>query len=130
MIVRVCSDMSDSLQSHQLQHATFLCPWNFPGENTGLGCHFSLQAIFPTQESNWNLLHWQADSLPLILLGSPLLWLLLLLSMCHNTSSTCMYILAIFICLLPFSVSFLTTISSIEAHFGLGLFTALNSIPS
>ena len=48
----------------------------------------------------------QVDSLPLILLGSPLL-LLLLLSMCHNTSSTCIYLLAIFMCLLPFSVSFL-----------------------
>ena len=24
-----------------------LCPWNFPGNNTGLGCHFLLQGIFP-----------------------------------------------------------------------------------
>ena len=44
------------------------------GKNTEVGCHFLLQGIFPTQESNphllW-LLHWQADSLPLIHLGSP-----------------------------------------------------------
>ena len=26
-----------------------LCPWNFPGRNTGTGCHFFLQGIFPTQ---------------------------------------------------------------------------------
>ena len=42
--------------------------WNFPGENTGMGCHFLLQGIFPTQGLNWylpSLLHWQVDSLPL-----------------------------------------------------------------
>ena len=30
-----------------------LCPWDFPGKNTGEGCHFLLQGIFPTQ--GWNL---------------------------------------------------------------------------
>ena len=29
-----------------------LCPWDFPGKSTGVGCHFLLQGIFPTQESN------------------------------------------------------------------------------
>ena len=29
-----------------------LCPWNSPGNNTGVGSHFLLQRIFPTQESN------------------------------------------------------------------------------
>ena len=42
------------------------------GKNTVVGCHFLLQGIFPTQGSNLCLLHWQADSLPLSLLGSPL----------------------------------------------------------
>ena len=23
--------------------------WDFPGKNTGVGCHFLLQGIFPTQ---------------------------------------------------------------------------------
>ena len=36
-----------------------------PGKNTGMGCHFPLQVIFPNQGSNSSLLHWQADSLPL-----------------------------------------------------------------
>ena len=27
----------------------FLCPWNSPGKNTGVGCHTLLQGIFPTQ---------------------------------------------------------------------------------
>ena len=31
--------------------------WDSPGKNTGVGCHFLLQGIFPTQESNLGLLH-------------------------------------------------------------------------
>ena len=26
------------------------CPWDFPGQNTGVGCHFLLQGIFQTQD--------------------------------------------------------------------------------
>ena len=32
-----------------------LCPWNFPGKSTGVGCHFLLQGIFLTQGSNLGL---------------------------------------------------------------------------
>ena len=35
----------------------FLCPWNSPGKNTGVGCHFLLQRIFTIQGSNPGLLH-------------------------------------------------------------------------
>ena len=72
--LRIHSVMSDSLWPHRLRPARLLCPWNFPGKNTGVGCHFLLQGIFPTQGSNPNLLcllHWQVDSLPLSHLGSP-----------------------------------------------------------
>ena len=31
--------------------------WDSPGKNTGVGCHFLLQGIFLTQESNPGLLH-------------------------------------------------------------------------
>ena len=51
----------------------FLCPWNFPGKNTRVGCRFLIQGIFETQGSNLcllRLLPWQADSLPLHHLGS------------------------------------------------------------
>ena len=57
-------------------------PWGssvpeiFPGKNTGVGCHFLLQGIFPTQELNLSLLYllsWQAVSLPLMLPGKPLM---------------------------------------------------------
>ena len=47
-----------------LYPARLLCPWDFPSKNTGVGCHFPLQGIFPTQESNLHLLHWQVCSLP------------------------------------------------------------------
>ena len=30
-------------------------PWNFPGKSTGVGCHFLLQGIFPTQGLNLDL---------------------------------------------------------------------------
>ena len=33
------------------------CPWGFPGKTTGVGCHFFLQGIFPTQGSNPGLPH-------------------------------------------------------------------------
>ena len=46
-----------------------LCPWDSPGNNTGVGCHALLQWIFPIQGSNLCLLcllHWQLHSLPLV----------------------------------------------------------------
>ena len=45
-----------------------LCPWDFPGKNIGVGCHFLLQGIFLTQGLNQHLLSihdWQVYSLPL-----------------------------------------------------------------
>ena len=52
-----CSSVSDSLQLHGLKPTRLFCPWNFPGKNTGVGCYFLLQGIFPTQGSNTHLLH-------------------------------------------------------------------------
>ena len=34
---------SDSLRHHGLQPARLLCPWDFPGKNMEVGCHFLLQ---------------------------------------------------------------------------------------
>ena len=45
--VCACSVVSDSLQPF----ARLLCPWNFPGENIGAGCHLLLQDIFLTHVS-------------------------------------------------------------------------------
>ena len=35
--------MSDSMQSHRQQPTRLPCPWDSPGKNTGVGCHFVLQ---------------------------------------------------------------------------------------
>ena len=66
-----CSVMSDSLWVHECSLPRLLCPWNFPGKNTGVTCHFLLQGIFPTQGSNPHLLYWQVDSLPNAPFGKP-----------------------------------------------------------
>ena len=42
---------------HGLESARILCPWGFPDKNTGVGSHFLLQGIFPTQGMNASLLH-------------------------------------------------------------------------
>jgi len=68
------SAVSRSLQPCALWPARLLCPWDFLGKNTGVGC--LLQGIFLTQGSNPCLLclqHWLVDFLPLSHLGSPIL---------------------------------------------------------
>ena len=47
----------DSLWPHGLEAASLLRPWNSPGKITGVGSHFLLQGIFPTQGWNLGLLH-------------------------------------------------------------------------
>ena len=44
------SVISDSLQPNGLYLSRVLCPWYFPGKNTGVGCHFLLLGIFLMQE--------------------------------------------------------------------------------
>ena len=46
-LCEICSAMSDSLRPHGLYS-----PWNFPGQNTGVGNLSLLQGIFPTQGLN------------------------------------------------------------------------------
>ena len=48
----VFSIVSNCLQPCGLKLTRLLCPWDFPGKNTGVGCHFLLPGIFPTQGSN------------------------------------------------------------------------------
>ena len=51
------SVMSNSLQTHGLEPARLLYPWNSPGKNTGVSCHSPLQQIFLTQGLNLSLLN-------------------------------------------------------------------------
>ena len=43
--------MSDSVQPHRQQPTRLLCPWDSPGKNTGVGCHFLLQCMKVKSES-------------------------------------------------------------------------------
>ena len=69
--------MSDSLQPHAVVACQTPLSMEFPGKNTGMGYHFLLWGIFPTQELNLCLLHCrqspalQADSLLTEHQGSP-----------------------------------------------------------
>ena len=47
-----CSVLSNCLQSHGLYS-----PWNSQGQDTGVGSHFLLHGIFPTQGLNPGLPH-------------------------------------------------------------------------
>ena len=37
--------MSDSMRPRRRQPTRLLCPWDSPGKNTGVGCHFLLQCM-------------------------------------------------------------------------------------
>ena len=64
----------NSLQSYGLCPPGSCVHGIYSGKNTGVGCHFLLQRVFPTQGSNPLLLHWQVDSLPLSHQGSPYIY--------------------------------------------------------
>ena len=41
----MASVMSDSVQTHRRQPTRLPRPWDSPGKNTGVGCHFLLQCM-------------------------------------------------------------------------------------
>ena len=43
--------MSDSVRPHRRQPTRLPCPWDSPGQNTGVGCHFLLQCMKEKSES-------------------------------------------------------------------------------
>ena len=43
--------MSDLVRPHRRQPTRLLCPWDSPGKNTGVGCHFLLQCRKVKSES-------------------------------------------------------------------------------
>ena len=65
--VSVCSVMPSSLRHPRLWPARLLRPWDAPGKNTGVGCHFLLQGNLPDpwiESVSLCLLHLWVDSLP------------------------------------------------------------------
>ena len=43
--------MSNSVRPHRRQPTRLPCPWDSPGKNTGVGCHFLLQFMKVKSES-------------------------------------------------------------------------------
>ena len=43
--------MSDSVRPHRWQPTRLPCPWDSPGKNTGIGCHFLLQCMKVKREN-------------------------------------------------------------------------------
>ena len=61
LIKGLISHMHAQLLSHVWLFATpwpakLLCPWNFPGKNSGVGCHFLFQGILANNKLYWSLL--------------------------------------------------------------------------
>ena len=48
---KYASVMSDSVRPHRWQPTRLLRPWDSPGKNTGVGCHFLLQCMKVKSES-------------------------------------------------------------------------------
>ena len=53
-VTQLCLTFCGPMEPTRLLH-----PWDFPGKDTGVGCHFLLQGIFPTQGSNLGLPHFR-----------------------------------------------------------------------
>ena len=76
---KVASVVSNSLLPYGLQSSRLLCPWDSPGKHSGVGCRPSFRGS-STKGSNmslWNILHWQADFLPLVPTRKPTFCLVL-----------------------------------------------------
>ena len=50
LLCSVAPVVSDSFRPHGLQPARLLCPWDSPGQNTGVGCHDLLQGTFQPRD--------------------------------------------------------------------------------
>ena len=74
VLILSCSVVSDSLWPYELQSSRFLCPWDSPGKNTGVGCRAFLRGSFwprdQTRISCGSCIG-RRTSLPLSLLRSP-----------------------------------------------------------
>jgi len=52
------SVMSDSQRPHGLQPTRLLCPWDFPGKSTGVGCHCPLRReTLVSSKFNWTYMY-------------------------------------------------------------------------
>ena len=62
LVAQSCLTLCDPM------NCSLLCPWNFPGKNTVVGCHALLQGFFLTQGSKPGLLHCRQKTCNTVLL--------------------------------------------------------------
>ena len=55
LVAQSCPTLCDPMDCRQ--PTRLICPGDYPGKNTAVGCHFLLQGIFPTRGSNLGLPH-------------------------------------------------------------------------
>ena len=51
LLLLLLSRFGHSVRPHRQQPTRLLCPWDSPGKNTGMGCHFPLQCMKVKSES-------------------------------------------------------------------------------
>ena len=76
--------------------ARLLHPWDFPGENTGVGCHFLLQGDLPNpglKPLSPESPALQADSLLLSHWGSPTMYSI------YMYTCVCVYLYLVYVCI-------------------------------
>ena len=121
-VVLSCSVVSDSVTPWTAAFQAPLTMEDSPGENTRVACHALLQGIFPTQESNPGLPHWEVESLPTESPGNPPLiscctlpwfrWLLPCLALSQTETPHWP-----FICFLSMTGSFFLTFALRSLHY-------------
>ena len=62
--------MFNSVQAHRRQPTRLPCPWDSPGKNTGVGCHFLLQSMKVKSESVSDRAPWGHSGLHGVTQGS------------------------------------------------------------
>ena len=113
---------SDSSRPQGLQPTRLLCLGDSPGKNTGAGCHFLLQGIFPTQGSNLCLLcllHWPAVSSPLAQLEIVLQLFYKSHILLHLVQKQFSYSLTLLACLLFSNLCLLLSLFNLKQFFKL-----------
>ena len=80
--------MSDSVRPHRRQPTRLRRPWDSPGKNTGVGCHFLLQCMTVKSESEVaQSCPTRSDPIDCSLTGSSVHGILILKSGCVRNST-------------------------------------------
>ena len=110
--------MSDSVRPHRWQPTRLHRPWDSPGKNTGVDCHFLLQCMKVKSESEVTQLRPSLhDPMDCSLPGSSVQGILILKSGCVRNSTLLFYKMALSICgpmrfYLKFRMNFSTSVKN------------------